>query len=421
MTLNTRPNGQVKTCSQVMNMTAIKKRRTVDNLLEEGGEYWNLTKDSIREIWNSQFMRDFRMQKIRGEYIPFCETCYQEDAIGVKSKRSAVIDQFYENNKHLVEEAQKNNGFMDTLPVWWEFRFSSLCNQACRMCIPQTSSKIREEFKTFKEELPKNYRAQTTSAINNYVKYGYLGDNDFFKRQIFEHISDIKYIELHGGEPTVDKNLWSVLTEIVQSGHNRHIHIRVHSNIQNLTSNHIQLWNQFKSGWLGVSIDAYVEENEYIRYKSKWSNIEKKLKLTKNLGVHWEHWVTSSVMAYNCCTMDRLLNWFYEYKNTHGLNHLNWRMDPVTNPNLMRVEHIPIYLRKRAVLKLKEFKLKSKEVGFLIRVLESSLVPPKGSFEELLQYTKVLDQKRKQNVCKVFPHLKEVFNYDKIGSNKIQI
>ena len=60
MTLNTRPNGHVKPCSQVMGMTPIKKSRTADNLLEEGGEYWNLTKDPIKDIWNSDFMRDFR-------------------------------------------------------------------------------------------------------------------------------------------------------------------------------------------------------------------------------------------------------------------------------------------------------------------------------------------------------------------------
>ena len=255
--------------------------------------------------------------------------------------------------------------------------------------------------------MPESYQKQTSSAVNNYIKYGYLGDNDFFKRQIFENISNIKYIELHGGEPTVDKNVWSVLTEIVKSGHNRHINIRVHSNIQNLKLEHIQLWDQFKSGWLGVSIDAYAEENEYIRYKSKWSNIEEKLKLTKNLGAHWEQWVTSSVMAYNCCSMDRLLHWFYEYKSAHSLSHLNWKMWTVTRPDLMRVEHIPGHLREQAVLKLKKFK--SEEVDFLIVALQSPLIPSKDSFEELLQYTRVLDTKRKQSVCKVFPHLKEVF------------
>ena len=128
MTLNTRPNGQVKPCSQVMGMVPLKKDRTAENLMQPGGEYWNLTKDQIKDIWNSDFMRDFRKKKINGEYIKFCETCYQEDAMGAHSKRSATIDQYYEENKYLVEEADKNDGYMKTLPTWWELRLSSICN-----------------------------------------------------------------------------------------------------------------------------------------------------------------------------------------------------------------------------------------------------------------------------------------------------
>jgi hypothetical protein len=53
----------------------------------------------------------------------------------------------------------------------------------------------------------------------------------------------------------------------------------------------------FRTGWIGISIDAYGDENEYIRYGSKWSAIENNLKLVKGLGNHWTKWVTSSVNA----------------------------------------------------------------------------------------------------------------------------
>ena len=78
----------------------------------------------------------------------------------------------YEDNKHLVEEADKNDGYMKTLPTWWELRFSSICNQACRMCIPQTSSKIREEFAQYKDDLPEEYKSQTEVALKAFSKFG---------------------------------------------------------------------------------------------------------------------------------------------------------------------------------------------------------------------------------------------------------
>ena len=37
----------------------------------------------------------------------------------------------------------------------------------------------------------------------------------------------------------------------------------MHTNIHALKPRHIELWDNFKSGWIGVSIDAFGDENEY--------------------------------------------------------------------------------------------------------------------------------------------------------------
>jgi hypothetical protein len=168
-----------------MDMPGIKKNTTVETILESTNTPCNLTKDSVEEIWNSEFLKDFRMKKINNEYIKFCETCYQEDSMGVSSKRQAVIDAYYKDNKHLIDEAKANNGMMTTMPVWWELRLSSICNEACRMCIPQTSSKMRDEFAKFSNELPVSVKKNTESAIIQYNSHGYLGESEFFLNQFF--------------------------------------------------------------------------------------------------------------------------------------------------------------------------------------------------------------------------------------------
>jgi MoaA/NifB/PqqE/SkfB family radical SAM enzyme len=398
-----------------MDMPGIKKDSTVETILESKNRACNLTKDSVEEIWNSEFLKDFRMKKINNEYIKFCETCYQEDSMGVPSKRQAVIDAYYKDNKHLIDEAKENNGMMKTMPVWWELRLSSICNESCRMCIPQTSSKMRDEFAKFSDELPPSVKKNTEAAIIQYNSHGYLGDSEFFLNQFWDNINDIKYLELHGGEPTADKRLWELVEKVVSSGHSKHIHVHVHTNIHSLQQRHIELWDQFRTGWIGISIDAYGDENEYIRHGSKWSAIENNLKLVKGLGNHWTKWVTSSVMAYNSCTMHRLIDWFIDYSNDNELHDLWWRMDPVTNPNLMRLEHIPIELRLSAIDKLTPLvdKANNEEtknsINDVISALRSTEMPTAGSYEEFIEYTKILDIKRNQNVLEVFPHLHEVF------------
>ena len=139
------------------------------------------------------------------------------------------------------------------------------------------------------------------------------------------------------------------------------------------------------------------------------------LKLVKGLGNHWTKWVTSSVMAYNSCTMHKLIDWFIEYTKENELADLWWRMDPVTNPNLMRIEHIPMHLRLAAIDKLYSLVDKASDqetknsIQDVISALRSTEMPTSGSYEELINYTKVLDSKRNQNVLEVFPHLKEIF------------
>ena len=335
--------------------------------------------------------------------------------MGVASKLQAVIDAYYNDNKHLIDEAKENNGMMSTMPVWWELRLSSICNEACRMCIPQTSSKMRDEFAKFTNELPPSVKKNTESAIIQYNAHGYLGESEFFLNQFWENIGDIKYLELHGGEPTADKALWELVEKVVSSGHSKHIHVHVHTNIHSLQQRHIELWDQFRTGWIGISIDAYGAENEYIRHGSKWSAIENNLKLIKGLGNHWTKWVTSSVMAYNSCTMHKLIDWFIEYSKENELHDLWWRMDPVTNPNLMRIEHIPMSLRLAAIDKLTPLidKATNQEtknsIQDVIAALRSTELPTTGSYEELIEYTKILDIKRNQNVLEVFPHLSGVF------------
>ena len=120
-------------------------------------------------------------------------------------------------------------------------------------------------------------------------------------------------------------------------------------------------------------------------------------------------------MVYNCCTMHRLIEWFIDYTNKHDMLDILWRSDPVTSPDLMRIEHVPIEQRLAAIEKLKPLKNSINENSLegletLIQYLSSTQKLKHNSKQELITYTKVLDQKRNQCLTKIFPHLKDVFD-----------
>lgn len=420
--LNTRPNGTIKPCSEVQNMDSIHKDKTYEEMINNNDkEYWNLQKHDLNDIWNSRFYKDFRIKKINNEYINHCETCYYQDKIGIPSKRKQYIDKFYQKYKHIVKYAKNNGGALNSYPIWWEFRLSSLCNLGCRFCIPQTSSFIREEFNKNIEFIPQFSKKDTKSAIKLYKEYGYLSDSEFFINQIFKYIDFIEYIELHGGEPTLEPKIWYILNKINEMGYSKKIHINMFSNCMQIKKEQINLLNNFKSGKIGLSIDAYEKENYYIRYPSKWDRIEKNLLIYNLLGNHWDKRISSVIVAYNALTIHKLLNWYNIYFRENNLK-IWLNLNVLKHPFYMKPQIIPLEYRLKEAEKLKMFfnewmctesyfaNINKKEIENIIKSLESTENIKKEWVDDFIEYTKKIDKIRNQNVLDYFPHLSFLFN-----------
>ena len=99
--LHYRPNGTTATCSQG---------------LKQLGPTERLDSNTFDEVWNSEFMLEFRMAKLNNEYVENCYSCYFDDAQGYDSKRKWYLDKYYDDYKDVAERAKENNGYVDTVP-----------------------------------------------------------------------------------------------------------------------------------------------------------------------------------------------------------------------------------------------------------------------------------------------------------------
>ena len=77
--LNTRGKGNARVCCSIGGLDyGIPKDYTVDQLNPENynskTKVYNLGTDKIEDMWNSKFMKDFRMKMLNNEHIPNCET-----------------------------------------------------------------------------------------------------------------------------------------------------------------------------------------------------------------------------------------------------------------------------------------------------------------------------------------------------------
>jgi hypothetical protein len=417
-TLSTRNSGGAKVCSEATNSSLIKKiaSEEMHDHITAGYPMYNLTRDPVEQLWNSRFLKTFRMNRIDGKYSPFCETCYQQEAVGIESKRQIVLNKHYEKYKHLVEEADKNEGAISTMPVWWELRVSDVCNEACRYCVPHSSDKMRKEYTAIHDQLTPALQEVTNQANLNIKKFGELGSNQSFKDTFYNNLKDISVIELHGGEPTANKHTMDIIDHVVDSGHAAHIHMIIHTNIHAIKPRHIETWQKFKSGWIGISIDAFAEENEYIRHGSSWAKIEENLKLFKQFDYNWNIILTGTASVYNSCTMHRYVEWFMNYTKENNINNLILSMQQLIEPEMMRLEHVPEHMRSAAIEHLHKLighELSNENIdnvlNDMIRMLSSKYVPKDGSYDDLLKMTAVLDKNRNQHVLDVFPHLEIIF------------
>jgi hypothetical protein len=76
--LNTRGKGDARVCCSITGIDrGIPKELNIDELTSENytanTSVYNLQNDSIADLWNSEFMKNFRMKMLNGEHIPACE------------------------------------------------------------------------------------------------------------------------------------------------------------------------------------------------------------------------------------------------------------------------------------------------------------------------------------------------------------
>lgn len=434
MVLNTRPNGTVKTCSQCHELRAVHKNyneTSIQTDLPLNGfhpDYLSFKKDSLDDIWNSEFLKEFRMKKINGEYIKSCKTCYIEDQAGENiSKRSKFNNLYGKEHIDRIQDAINNNGRLNDTPSWWELRLSSECNSACRICNASTSSLIRKQNEKHLHEIPDYDKSITIQATDFYKKWGYLGDSENFKKEFWKNVDSIKYIEFHGGEPLIDKNLLEIFEKLATSRHSKNIWLNGYTNANVCSSEVIELLNCFKGGRVGISIDGYAEENDYLRWPSKWNTVEKNLKNFKILGDTWEKYIISAVSVYQCLSIDKLVTWHNNLVQQDGMDIFPLTLNVVTRPSRISAYLLPYEKRSELVKFINEYvttsfacnrskyanRNKHTMEKFMSLILKEDKLLVQKDFDDFIDYTNSLDKIRKQSVLEVFPKLHFMFDrYD---------
>jgi hypothetical protein len=184
-------------------------------------------------------------------------------------------------------------------------------------------------------------------------------DHPILVDELVNDFINIKKITFLGGEPTINNSHLSYLHKLIDNGSSANIDLGYVTNLTGIDDLLLKVWSNFKSIGLNVSIDAYGEKNDYIRYPIKWSKIEynlnRFLELTSKDKISIGLSLTPSV--FNCIHLDEMFTFWdqllirYNLPKHHGIG-----LNKITYPMYTSMRITSVEYRMRGVEKLSNLK-----------------------------------------------------------------
>ena len=83
----TRPNGDMRLCCSANASGAVTGDHEIGLVKMEDGQPANFGRETPMEAWNNEYMKSVRTTMLRGEIPASCTKCFQEEKVGIVSKR----------------------------------------------------------------------------------------------------------------------------------------------------------------------------------------------------------------------------------------------------------------------------------------------------------------------------------------------
>jgi sulfatase maturation enzyme AslB (radical SAM superfamily) len=269
-------NGDFRICCQ--NIYVPFGKLSKDNVVA------NVSTLNVQDARNCQEIKDLRVSMMNNERNSLCNLCYNEEDLGLNSKRINMLKVY--NADKFIEETE-TDGTIDTekYPLRYiDIRFGNLCNLKCRYCGPTDSSLWYEEYAELAgtEVVKMPFYGSKTYELKNINNKWEVDSNDFewyentrFWDQITKLIPYIDRYYFTGGEPTINKAHFKLLELIIEMGFAKNAVLEYNSNMFAIPEKLYNFWKKFKDVGIGCSIDGIGDMANYLRPPSKWDVLEK--------------------------------------------------------------------------------------------------------------------------------------------------
>lgn len=206
----------------------------------------NIKNSTVESLFDSAAFQELRAKFIRDEGDSRCKNCYLKEAAGNESLRQETLRKY----EDLIEEVIEN-----PRPLYFDIRFSNVCNLKCRTCWHGNSSKWFEDAR------------KLNRALGDKALIKAFETDQELENQLGNYIEQAEEFYFAGGEPLLMEEHLYVLERLIEK-ENFECLLRYNTNLTTLHQfNHdlVEKWKNFKRIEVLASIDGLGEKGEIIR------------------------------------------------------------------------------------------------------------------------------------------------------------
>ena len=343
-------------------------------------------KNTLTQAWASPTRKMLAAGLDYGKSMDSCSPCTDLEASGKTSARQTLNKLF----GHLESSPSQ--------PRVLIMKPGNVCNLACRMCNPATST-------TWYQDAHKLAVAHDgfTGTQQDYtrrfetIRSAFDRDNSIWET-MEQWLPGLEFFDIYGGEPFLAPGLFKALTAVAKADKSSTVGLQLHTNGTVWNSDYLDTLTKYKHVKIGISIDSDVASHlEYIRHPVKadvvWQNLSR-----------YKDWASNhpNIELYICVTLTPL-NIFYFDSIDKNLNRHSLLVghNIVYSPTEYDVRHIPVPVRKIIAEKLTHHPTLA---NFLMQTIPGCDV----AWPKFWKITKELDRIRGQSFESTFPEFYEL-------------
>jgi len=235
---------------------------------------------------------------------PRCHQCWHDENIGYRSLRTMSNTRHQDADK---KNTKKNRAFFNrhTSPWHVEFKLGNFCNLRCIMCSPYSSSSIWTEYIKNKP----SYNSANIYWDPPTGEHKWWESNDFteFCGRI---LPTVRFLHFSGGEPFMVPGLANMLNQVTEP---KNVDLLFVTNMTMIDNTVLELIKQFKSVNFAISLEGTDQHNDYIRYGSDFTVIEKNIDRVRNLIPGQTHLIVNHTFQHTSIySLPALIDWCHD-------------------------------------------------------------------------------------------------------------